>query len=92
VLALVSGSSCALWLKDERDDARSAREELESCRREHATTAETACAAAEMHYETELRRYEDASRKAWGCSLGEPDCTHNAEVCELVRPTCAQTD
>jgi hypothetical protein len=74
-LALASSASCAMWLQEERGDAHAAREELEACRREHASTAETECAPAEARYEAQLRRYEEAAQKAWGCELAEPGCT-----------------
>jgi len=54
----LSSATCA-W--QELDAAQGAREEYESCRREHAATADKDCQAAWEHYEAEYRRDEDAA-------------------------------
>ena len=74
LVALGSLSATCVW--NEYDAARAAREEYESCRREHEATAERECQAAWERYEAEYRHYEDEARKAWesNCERGTVEC------------------
>ena len=69
-------SSCVMCVWNEYDAAQAARDDYESCRREHAAAAEKECQAAWERYEAEYRHYEDEAQKAWesDCERGKIEC------------------
>jgi hypothetical protein len=52
-----------------------ARETYEACRDANGSAADSACGAEKARYELELRRYEEAARKAWDCDPAQPECS-----------------